>query len=450
LIDNYDRPNLYATKRDGQWSHQANGVEWLRKRPYVALHWEMGTGKTRAILDHVAESKADRVLVVCPKSVIQVWLEQIAKHAPGLTSLALTKGDAKKKANLVNKSQCQIVIVNYESYWLAPLAKEFLSIEWDLVVYDEAHKLKTPMGKASRFAARLRKRTKQVALLSGTMLPHSPLDAFAIYRAMDPGIFGPSYTRFRSRHAVTNPMFPSQVKQWINQDEMKEKLARCTYRVTKEEVLDLPDVMHERVPITLPPNAQPVYDRVAKVFWADVRGGRIVASNALAQLLRLQQLTSGVAVTEDGTKVRLHSAKALALSEIIDGLPTDEPIVTFSRFHVDLDAVSLACDNLDRPCRELSGRCNGYALWKSERGGEVLNAQIQAGGVGVDLSRARYCIYISLGFSLADYEQSLARLHRAGQGRKVIYYHLVATNTVDGKVYKALRERKKVIEAVLS
>ena len=79
----------------------------------------------------------------------------------------------------------------------------------------------------------------------------------------------------------------------------------------------------------------------------------------------------------------------------------------------------------------------------------MLNAQIQAGGVGVNLSRAAYCVYYSVGFSLSDFVQSLARTHRAGQTRKVSYYHLLARDTVDAKVYAALAARKRVIDAVL-
>ena len=80
----------------------------------------------------------------------------------------------------------------------------------------------------------------------------------------------------------------------------------------------------------------------------------------------------------------------------------------------------------------------------------VLAVQIQSGGTGIDLTRARYCVYLSAGYSLGDYEQSLARVHRPGQSRSVHYYHLVAQGTVDEKVYEALRNRKQVVESVLS
>ena len=80
---------------------------------------------------------------------------------------------------------------------------------------------------------------------------------------------------------------------------------------------------------------------------------------------------------------------------------------------------------------------------------DVLAVQLQAGGVGIDLTRASIGVYYSMGFSLGDYQQSLARLHRPGQKYNVTFYHLVATSTVDQQVYKALQNRRAVVEEIL-
>jgi SNF2 family DNA or RNA helicase len=132
----------------------------------------------------------------------------------------------------------------------------------------------------------------------------------------------------------------------------------------------------------------------------------------------------------------------------MDDLPVCEPVVVFCRFRCDLEEVAAACRRLGRSHSELSGVRNSLAEWQS---GEtsVLAVQIQSGGVGIDLTRASYCVYYSLGFSLGDYEQSLARLHRPGQTRCVRYYHLVAKDTVDEIVYESLRKRKEIVDGVL-
>src|SRR5581483_5552238 len=119
------------------------------------------------------------------------------------------------------------------------------------------------------------------------------------------------------------------------------------------------------------------------------------------------------------------------------------------RFHADLDAVHEACQALGYASLELSGRRNELKQWQSGEA-QVLAVQISAGGVGVDLTRARYSIYFSLSFSLGEYDQSLSRVHRPGQTRPVEHIHLVAKGTVDEKIIRALERRAEVIQAILA
>jgi SNF2 family DNA or RNA helicase len=113
-----------------------------------------------------------------------------------------------------------------------------------------------------------------------------------------------------------------------------------------------------------------------------------------------------------------------------------------------LKAVHIAAKDAGLTSLELSGAKRGLAKWQ-KGGADVLVVQIQSGAEGIDLTRAHYAIYYSLGFSLGGYEQSLARIHRPGQKSKVTYYHLIVDKSVDVKVYKALKNKKKVIDAML-
>jgi len=99
---------------------------------------------------------------------------------------------------------------------------------------------------------------------------------------------------------------------------------------------------------------------------------------------------------------------------------------------------------------ELSGRANDLAEWKAATGGEVLAVQMRSGSVGIDLTRAHWCAYYSIGFSLGDYDQSLARVRRPGQIRDVVYYHFVARGLIDERVYTALANRRDVVAEVLN
>ena len=217
-----------------------------------------------------------------------------------------------------------------------------------------------------------------------------------------------------------------------------------------DEELDLPEVMPPIYRnIELGAKTLKVYAQMEKTFIADVDAGRVTAANALSKLLRLQQITSGYLPIDDAGNVeQVGNEKREVLEDVLEGIATDEPVVVFARFRHDLDQIKKASENCGRRYAELSGRGNELEKWQNG-GADVIGVQIQAGGVGISLVRARYCVYYSLGFSLGDYEQSRARTQRPGQKRRVTYIHLIAGGTIDQRVYDALKERKNIIEYVV-
>jgi SNF2 family DNA or RNA helicase len=321
---------------------------------------------------------------------------------------------------------------------------------FDLLILDESHRIKSPSGKTSRWVSRLAQTCKRRVALTGTPMPHSPLDIYAQFRALAPHEFGYSFVRFRNRYAKMGGYGGKQVTGFQNMDDLQERMSRWTYQADRS-VLDLPDALHHRVPIELSAKARKLYRDLDADFCAQVLDGEITAANALVKLLRLQQLTSGRVTVENESATRLvqvDTSKQDALAELLRDLPQGEPVVVFGRFTSDLASVHEAAAANNRRSLELSGSRRELEEWQAGYA-PVLAVQIQAGGTGVDLTRARYCVYLSVGFSLGDYEQSLARVHRPGQGRTVHYYHMVASDTIDQKVYDALSNRKQVVETVL-
>ena len=305
-------------------------------------------------------------------------------------------------------------------------------------------------GITSKWVSKLAPLCKKRLALTGTPMPHSPLDIFAQARSLDPTIFGRSYFRFRLYYAKMGGFGGKQVVGFQNMDHLRERLSEITFQADRS-VLDLPDAIHERRIVELSPSARKVYEDLDRDFCAQVLEGAIECSNALVKLLRLAQVTSGlVPVDSDPPElVQVDTEKQKAVADLLEDLPADEPVVIFGRFRSDLDAGHAAAKSLKRDSLELSGRRKELEDWQAGKA-PILCVQIQAGGVGVDLTRAAYNFYLSVGFSLGDYEQSLARSHRPGQERTVFYYHILAKDTVDERVYKALQERKNVVESVLA
>jgi SNF2 family DNA or RNA helicase len=345
------------------------------------------------------------------------------------------------------------IVLNYESAWRPEFAEFSLGMDWDCVICDESHRIKAHNSQVSKYAAKLGRRAKKRLCLSGTPLAQSPLDLYGQFRFLDPGLFGTSWHHFSNRYAIKgNPHIPQQITGYKNQDELQERFRLLSYRCKASDVLDLPEALHEERTCELSPAARKAYKEIEEELITDLGTGVVTASNALVRLLRLQQITSGYLIEDETDKLhRLDTSKQALLGDLLEDAG-GEPFVVFCRFKYDLTAVRSLCETMGLRYGELSGNAKDGLTDRAEMSPsiDVLGCQIQSGGVGIDLTRARYAAYYSLGFSLSEYEQSLARLHRPGQKRNVCYYHLVAENTVDRRVYSALRARKNVIEAVLS
>jgi len=446
------------------WAHQERAVEFAEDKPAALLGMDMGCGKSAVAVTLAQIWDSRRVLVLCPKSVVGVWPREFLKHSgDSFEVLPLCKGTtadkAKKAAHFIDRCRIKgkpaVVVVNYESAWREPFKTFALkTAEWDLLILDESHRIKAPGGRASRFCSELGKVVDKRLGLTGTPMPHSPLDIYAQFRAIQPSIFGYSNAKFKNRYAVTtgpngNWVDPKQIR---NADELYTKFSSVSYRVTKEEALNLPEETHINIPIELEHTALKQYVVMEQQFylWLEEQSAEVTAANALVKLLRLQQMTSGFVFDDNGEMQQISTIKKETLADLLNDTPEDRPVVVFCKFRNDLDTVKEVTRNLGRKYGEISGRQKDLTEHATmPEGIQIQAVQIQAGGVGIDLTRASIAIYFSMGFSLGDYLQSLARLHRPGQRHPVTFYHLIATGTVDQKVFQALQERREVISNIL-
>ncbi len=452
-----------ACYRTTAWRHQREAIEfvehlYVRGKRGAMISAAMGTGKTAMAIYIALAQGFQKVLILCPLRVVQVWKPQFELHSALPWTVvplddsfpnALAKGDeAERQIKLAQMRGVPVaVVINYDSAWRNPFAEWALRQRWDLVVADEIHRCKAPGGKASRYLTKLGKVARHRLGLSGTPMPHSPLDVYAYYRFLDPSIFGWSFQKFRQHFAVMGGYQNHQVIAFRNLDELNRKFYSIAFTASKD-VLDLPPEVHVTYKCRLGEEARAIYRSMERDLIVEIEAGEVTAANALVKLLRLQQITGGFVRTSEGRDVQIDSAKMNLLRDVLEDIGPEEPVVVLCRFHRDLEAVNRVADEAGRRSLELSGRMDELQRWQAGEA-PVLAVQIDSGGVGVDLTRARYAIYYSLGFSLGSYEQSLARVHRPGQTRPVEYIHLLAEETVDEKVMAALSDRADVINTVL-
>jgi SNF2 family DNA or RNA helicase len=440
------------------WEHQRKAAALIAERPSIMLAHEMGTGKTRSALDGLAEADARKIIVLCPKSIIGVWIRQAGEYHPARWNvLPLARGSTRQRGDQLRTMPDgpTIVIVNYDAAWRGELGAALSGQTWDALVLDESHRIKAPNGRASRWVrGKLAPRCVRRIALTGTPMPHSPLDLWAQADALGPGKhLDRSFFAFRHRYAVMGGHRVNgravQVVGWKSLPDLYHRMAAFADVVRKADVLDLPPILHETIPIRITGAARRVYDALERDMTARVSTGEVTASNVLVQILRLAELTSGYARTSDGMIDRLHSEKADALADIL--ADSSGPVVVFCRFVVDLSAARAAAESNGWSVDELSGRRNDIgAVWEPRLPRTLAVVQIQSGGLGIDLTAASVAVYWSQTWSLGDYDQSMARLHRPGQrGASVLFLHLVVEDSIDETMRAALSRRADLVESII-
>lgn len=436
------------------WPHQQRAVDWVRRTGSGMLHVAMGGGKTRIAIES-AIAGAARALIVAPLAVIPAWEAELARWGPpGLRIIRLDRDTTARRAEALAQwlrdDRPGAAIANYDAIWRGDLGRTALLANWDAIILDESQRAKSPSGRAARWLRDLRRRhpRARVLALTGTPMPHGPLDIWAQMQAVRPDVVPRTFTEFRRRHVLQGPLGPWHVVGYRNLDRLAADIAPAVFRVDAAE-LTRPDSVVVDVPVELEPHAMRIYRQLATRFAADLDAGRLVSvTSRLTQLLRMQQLTGGRIPADDGSVIDVSTAKRAALRELIEDLPPDEPIVVFGVFHADLDAVHAVAADLGTTSAELSGRVNQLAEWQAPDGPRILAVQVRAGSVGVSMVRAAYAVFYSIGYGLGDYEQSLARLVRPGQDRPVTFYRLIAAGTVDHHVARALAAKADVVEFV--
>lgn len=512
------------------WDHQRRSAQFALDS-VASLHAiGMGGGKTlstiTAINRQASEQGPQRVVIVCPNKVRGVWPREVRKFSEldwhivdgsklskrarhGRVSLKLAQRLHEAEECLFDctcGAPVHAAVVNYEAFAREPWQTWRPPHRIDVAVYDEVHRIKahgmktrlggyTISGAIAQWVGFTAKRIG----LTGTPMPQTPLDIFGIFRALDPGIFGLSWSLFRSTYAITNPHVEEMVVGYRNVVDMARKFFSITYLPVID--LDLPAVTDITREFELEPEAQKIYDSLDQELWADLsgfgggvanaavlrqldgeldalagedfdgnlidrvrdrlaeEGSTVTPANIMVKLLRLQQLTGGTVIDDDGNRIRVSKGKAELLAEVLDEVGCHcaegnepEPTVVFCRFRSDLDVVRETAEAAGLRYAEVSGRRHDGLTYESEMNpdADIVGVQIQSGGTGVDLTRARVAIWYSLGYALSDYDQARKRLDRPGQTRPVVMVHLLATGTADFDVYGALDGRRSVIASVVA
>lgn len=503
-----------------RFAHQRAGLrDIIRNRGVHALLFDPGTGKTATTLDYASllalksPSGVARVLVVAPLAAVDTWVLQsetfvasdVAVHAEVLGGsvrqraerMARIGGNPFPRSSLRTSSKSRgpqylrqgppgapgliLLAVNFDAFaskarskgsgrtaqeWMLEAVKRFRP---DLLVVDESHRIKSAFSNTSKALAKIGATVPRRIILTGTVMPHSPLDVFGQWRFLDPLAFGSplpggatrptTFAQFRGTYARMGGWMGKEILGFRNLDHMQQVMAQRSTVARKEDVLDLPPVTDVYVPVDLSPAEVKAYREMKDNLAAQLASGALASvPNRLAQMMRLRQITSGFLPDDTGAVTTLGESKARTIRSLAhDTLTGEKRLVVFAHFRHEIDLLArlLAEKGTEvlvvtgaTPSEERARYRRRFASTESTR--LILLAQIKTMSLAVnELVAASHAIFASLPSQRDDIEQARARLDRQGQTRPVTIWTVAAPKTVDDVILKAYRDRTDLETAML-
>jgi len=455
-LTEYEQAKTSFIFQDPQpYPHQRQMFEAILRHKKYGLFAEMGLGKTRVVIDvlqYLKDTKKNiKGIILCPKSLISVWIEEADKWGRNLNVVGL-KGSTKQKTKaLKDNKNADVFVTNYETL----LSNIDFGSDVTLVALDESQKIKN--HKARRTKVLLGYYNKRIysppkfadaeykILLTGTPITKNPLDLYTQISFIHKGYLGKSFYSFRGRYAVMGGYLNYQIVRYKNLKELEDKVSKKAIILKKQDCISLPDKIYEKRILEMPANLKRQYVEMENEALIEFKKETIVAPIVLTKMLRLQEITSGKYVEPKDN---------LKLKEVIDIVEeNDGQIVIWTRFKHSLFAIYNALSK-DYSCALFYGdtpeRDRARILDEFKQGNiKVFIGQLSAGGVGINLQTASLTVYYENTFSLADRMQSEDRTHRIGQTNNPVYIDLFYANTIDEKIFKAIQKKQDFAETVL-
>jgi SNF2 family DNA or RNA helicase len=459
------------------YAHQMTALEKSWNRETYAYFMEMGTGKTKVLIDNAAmlydKGKIDGVLIVAPKGVVKTWHEQeIPTHLPNhienvsvLWQSNITKKQKEKLDSLFEPEELlHILIMNVEAFSTTKgveFASKFLSCHNTLMVIDESTTIKTPKAKRTKSIVHLSESAKYRRIMTGSPVTKNPLDLYSQCYFLDPfHLEHESYYSFRTRYAIMKTANISGrqiqlVNGFKNLGELSDKLKPFSYRVLKEDCLDLPDKIYMKRNIKLSPDQFKLYEQMRKEALAVLNGKQTTTVNTLTQLMRLQQITCGHFTADDGSTQPIVNNRLSELMNVLD--ETEGKAIIWAHYQFDITSIIREIVKVHGPGSVVDyygltpqdERQENIRKFQSDPRCRFIVGTPATGGYGITLTAANTVIYYSNGYDLEKRLQSEDRAHRIGQKKSVTYVDIMAEETVDEKIVKALRKKINIASEVL-
>ena len=462
------------------YDHQYKTLERSYDKDNYALFLEMGLGKSKILIDNIAllykQKKISGVVIVAPKGVLDNWnINELDRHLPDEVERNVlvwqpnhTQRWTRDFRDMVEQDSTgtlNIFLINVEAFATVKGCKfveEFLSTHDCLLAIDESTTIKNPKAKRTKNLTKLAPLANYRRILTGFPITKAPLDLYSQCYFLHPKLLGySSYYAFRARYAIMKRQQMGargfdQIVGFQRLDELQEAIKNFSIRYTKDECLDLPEKVYTKRYVELTKQQKVAYEQMKREAVMVLENETFSTMNVLTQLMRLQQVVAGSLKNEEGETIYLENNRLQAVSDILE--ETDGKVVLFAVFRTDIERLaemlrekygknSVATYYGETPQNERQNIITRFQDPNSELKYFISNPQ--TGGRGITLTEANVIIYYSNSYDLELRIQSEDRIHRIGQSKSCTYIDLVAKDTVDERILKALLTKVKISNEVL-
>ena len=410
--------------------YQLKAIDYILEKKRCGLALDMGLGKTISsltALTKIHNIHVKRLLIIAPLNVAKAtWDNEILnwEHTKHFT-YSICVGNEQMRLDALNKD-VDVYVINQENVqWM--YEKGFN--KYGMIIIDESHGFKNPSSKRFKYLKKFISR--YIVLLTGTPMPKSYMDMWSQQYLIDKGeLLGKNITAYRNKYFYYN----SRNYEYIchSPDIIANLLKKNWLSMKAEDYLDVPDKISNIVKVEI--DNLHLYKAFEKEYLLKVNSNEIEAVNAAILTNKLLQYCNGAVYNEDKEYVEIHSNKLDAMQDIIDNYPDENILVAFN-FKCDEERIRVRFNNaITLSSKNVTEVTANWNLGKIK----LLLCQCST-AKGLNLQHGgRIIIWFGLTWSMESYKQFNARLHRQGQTKPVIIYHLIASKCKDEKVVQVL------------
>ena len=461
------------------YAHQKEAFDASADKDNYALLMDMGTGKSKVDIDttgyNFEKGKINFALMVAPKAVVANLANEIETHLPERIarqiviwkpSLTKTKREELRELSKKDPKTLKFLLMNVEAFSSkkgVDVAEYFVQNFDVFMTVDESTTIKNRKAKRTKALCKIGEQCVMRRILTGSPVTRSPMDLYSQMDFLNPRILGfKSYYAFQGRYAVVQRRTMgahsfNHIVGFCRLDELTEKLQEHSYRVRKEDCLDLPDKVYVKREVELTKEQTSAYTQMKHLALARLGSGELATTqNVLTQIMRLQQICCGHLTDDDGT---IHEVKSNRLSSLLDICDEIQgKAIIWATWTMDIRSITEALRDRfsvlsvsplhgETPDSERQQIVESFQDRQSEL--RFIVGHPRTGGFGLTLTAATTVIYYSNSYDLELRLQSEDRAHRIGQTNKVTYIDLISPKTIDEKIVNALRGKIKIADQIL-